>query len=169
MLVYCRLRIDITVPDVLWPKELSFNASCLFVLSHASSRHVPWTCKSILQSTWFSLLIVPFACTPAAGDKQLAILCHVPKALQEATPEFSIKEWVAAVVEAAKASIVEEGDEIVKATVAADPSKELFPLKLRDSAQQAGFAYIKGKGLIPDNDDDDDDYVLDPEAAGVEW
>eukprot|EP00877_Chromochloris_zofingiensis_P006383 jgi/Chrzof1/1999/Cz10g29070.t1 len=105
----------------------------------------------------------------SAGDKQLAILCHVPKALQEATPEFSIKEWVAAVVEAAKASIVEEGDEIVKATVAADPSKELFPLKLRDSAQQAGFAYIKGKGLIPDNDDDDDDYVLDPEAAGVEW
>ncbi len=34
-------------------------------------------------------------------------------------------------------------------------------------SQAAGFAYIKGKGLIP-ADSDSDDYVLDPEAAGID-
>jgi hypothetical protein len=34
--------------------------------------------------------------------------------------------------------------------------------------QAAGFQYIKSKGLIPD-DDDSDDYIPDPEAAGIEW
>jgi hypothetical protein len=41
-----------------------------------------------------------------------------------------------------------------------------FPLKMRDLAQSTGFSYLKGKGLFPD--DSDDDYVLDPEAAGIE-
>lgn len=36
-----------------------------------------------------------------------------------------------------------------------DSSKELFPLKMRDAAQAAGFAYIKSKGLIPEEDSDD--------------
>ncbi len=50
-----------------------------------------------------------------AGDKQLAILCHVPKALQEeAKAQFNIKEWVTAVVESCGATIVSETDELVK-------------------------------------------------------
>jgi hypothetical protein len=36
-----------------------------------------------------------------------------------------------------------------------DSTKELFPLKMRDAAQAAGFAYIKSKGLIPEEDSDD--------------
>lgn len=38
-----------------------------------------------------------------------------------------------------------------------NPEKELFPLKMRDAAQAAGFAYIQSKGLIPE--DDSDDYI----------
>jgi hypothetical protein len=91
----------------------------------------------------------------SAGQKQLAVLCHVPKALQEATPTFSIKEWAEAVAKAGSAKIVEETDEIIKIVGEGDQTKELFPLKMRDAAQAAGFAYIKGKGLIPEEDSDD--------------
>jgi hypothetical protein len=83
------------------------------------------------------------------------MMCHVPKALQEATPGFSLKEWVEAVAKAGHAQVVEEGEEVVKLVGAADREKELFPLKMRDAAQAAGFAYIKSKGLIPDEDSDD--------------
>jgi hypothetical protein len=48
-----------------------------------------------------------------------------------------------------------------------DADKERFPLKLRDAGQAAAIAYIRSKGLIPD--EDSDDYIPDPEAAGIEW
>lgn len=48
----------------------------------------------------------------SAGDKQLAIVCHVPKALQESNESFNIKEWVQAVVGATGATVTEEGEEV---------------------------------------------------------
>jgi hypothetical protein len=56
-----------------------------------------------------------------------------------------------------RAEVVEETEEIVKIRGEGSVEKELFPLKMRDAAQAAGFAYIKSKGLIPD--DDSDDYI----------
>jgi hypothetical protein len=91
----------------------------------------------------------------SAGDKQVAFICHVPKALQEATAGFSIKDWVAEVCKAAGAEVVEESDEVVKMVGQGNPEREQFPLKMRDAAQAAGFAYIKSKGLIPEEDSDD--------------
>lgn len=93
----------------------------------------------------------------SAGDKTVAFICHVPKALQEEKKEsgFSMKEWVEAVCKAANGEIVSETEEVVKITAAGNPEKELFPLKMRDAAQAAGFAYIKSKGLIPEEDSDD--------------
>jgi hypothetical protein len=93
----------------------------------------------------------------SAGDSQVAFLCHVPKALQEATEGFSMKEWVEAVAKAASAEVVSESEEVIKMIAKGDASKELFPLKMRDAGQAAGFAYIKSKGLIPE--DDSDDYI----------
>jgi hypothetical protein len=51
--------------------------------------------------------------------------------------------------------IVESTDEVIKIVGNGDSTKELFPLKMRDAAQAAGFAYIKSKGLIPEEDSDD--------------
>lgn len=49
------------------------------------------------------------------------------------------------------------------------PQQGRFPLKLRDEASAAGFALLRKKGLVPDADSDDD-FVCDPEAAGIgEW
>jgi hypothetical protein len=90
----------------------------------------------------------------------------VPKALQEATASFSIKEWVDAVAKAANAEVVSESEEVVKMVAKGDPSKELFPLKMRDAGQAAGFAYIKSKGLIPE--DDSDDYIP-VSGRGARW
>lgn len=39
---------------------------------------------------------------------QMAALCHVPKALQEATPSFSIKEWAEAVAKAGSAEVSDQ-------------------------------------------------------------
>merc|ERR1712187_1072979 len=48
-----------------------------------------------------------------------------------------------------------------KALVSNDPDKNLFVLKLKDSAITLSINYLKKKGLFPDsNDDVDDDYVF---------
>lgn len=65
--------------------------------------------------------------------------------------------------------IVEETDEIIKISMAADAEKGVFPLKVRDAAIDAGFKLLKAKGLVPDTADDSDDDVNYAEAAGVEW
>ena len=59
-------------------------------------------------------------------------------------------------------------EEVVKVTVPANAEKGLFPLKLRDEAISAGFAFLRAKGLVPADDSSDDD-VNYAEAAGVEW
>lgn len=64
--------------------------------------------------------------------------------------------------------MVSKTDELIKITVAGNAEKGLFPLKMRDEAISAGFAFLKEKGLIPIADSSDDE-VNYAEAAGVEW
>jgi peptidyl-tRNA hydrolase len=92
----------------------------------------------------------------SAGDKQLAVVAQVPKALQDAHEAFNLKEWVAAVVEATGAQITEEGEELVRLIAPADADAGKFPLKMRDAAQNACFAYLRAKGLLPADDSDSD-------------
>lgn len=92
----------------------------------------------------------------SAGDKQLAIVCHVPKALQESNSNFSIKAWVAAVVEATGAKVTEEGEELVRIVAEGDADAGRFPLKMRDAAQTACFGYLRSAGLLPADDSDSD-------------
>lgn len=44
-----------------------------------------------------------------------------------------------------------------------------FPLKMRDSAQAACFAYLREKGLLPADDSDSDDLPPNAEDFGVAW
>jgi hypothetical protein len=61
--------------------------------------------------------------------------------------------------------ITDETEEVIKMEGEGDSTKELFPLKMRDAAQAAGFAYIKSKGLIPEEDSDDYIPVSDAPAG----
>ncbi|GBF88766.1 flagellar associated protein [Raphidocelis subcapitata] len=105
----------------------------------------------------------------SAGDKQLAVVCHVPKALQESNSSFSLKEWVKVVVDATGAEVTEEGEELVRIVAAANADKGAFPLKMRDTAQNESVAYLRKKGLLPDDDSDSDDMPPNAEDFGVAW
>jgi hypothetical protein len=107
----------------------------------------------------------------SAGDKQLAMLVHAPKALQE-EKEVTLKEWVLTLLKALGAgeeAIVELGEEFAKAAVPADADAGKFPLKMRDEAASAGYNFLVAKGLVPPAEDSDDEYVDYAAAAGVEW
>jgi hypothetical protein len=105
----------------------------------------------------------------SAGDKQLAIIFHVPAELA-AAKNVSIQEWIDAVTAPVKdhVQIVEKSDEIVKLAVPGNVEEGRFPLKMRDDCTAAGFTFLREKGLIPADDSSDDD-VNYAEAAGVEW
>ncbi|KAL6756720.1 hypothetical protein V8C86DRAFT_2643538 [Haematococcus lacustris] len=104
----------------------------------------------------------------SAGETQLVGIAHVPKALAE-EKKLTVKEWVEELMKyMPKSEIVEESEEIIKVLMKADQEAGVFPLKVRDAAIDAGFKLLKAKGLVPENDDSDDD-VNYAEAAGVEW
>lgn len=50
-----------------------------------------------------------------------------------------------------------------------DTANGIFPLKVRDAAQEQGFAFLREAGCLPAGDDDDEDYVPDLEAEGITW
>ena len=62
----------------------------------------------------------------------------------------------------------EEGDVIV-ATLQANPDKEKFPLKMRDEIINIGFLFLNSKGLVPQEDESDDDFDLAYEDYSIEW
>jgi hypothetical protein len=64
--------------------------------------------------------------------------------------------------------VIEEDEEMVKILAEGNPDVGAFPLKMRDEAIGAGFAFLRLKGLVP-QDDSEDEYVDYAEAAGVEW
>lgn len=105
----------------------------------------------------------------SAGDKQLAIIVHCPEALVKAKG-VGMDEWIEALTAPVKehVQVVEKGPEVAKLLVPGDADAGRFPLKMRDECTSAGFAFLRQKGLIPEDDssDDDVDYAA---AAGVEW
>lgn len=106
----------------------------------------------------------------SAGDKTVALLCNIPKELAAQYEHVKMAAWMDKLVEAAGGKVVsrEETDEVVKVLIEGDVSKELFPLKMRDAAQTAGFAFLRESNLLP-ADDSDDDYIPDPASVGIEW
>lgn len=104
----------------------------------------------------------------SAGDKTLAIIAHVPEELSK-EKDITVEKWMDALLtplgtcaEVEKCS----DDEYTKVVV--KPKKGYFPLKLREDAINASFAFLRQNGLVPPEEDSDDD-VNYAEVAGVEW
>lgn len=106
-------------------------------------------------------------CLLSAADAKLIIYCHVPKT--EFTEAASAQEWIDVMmpVLGKGAKITETKGEYIKAEAPADTDKNLFPLKMRDSAINMGFDMLKKKKLVIDQGSDEDiDYGELATAAG---
>eukprot|EP01134_Creolimax_fragrantissima_P002787 CFRG2787T1 len=103
----------------------------------------------------------------SAGTERLAFLCHVPKDLG-AEKGVTKEEWINAVLESVGGKVTETIDEeTIRGEALADAQNDRFPLKMRDLAIGTGFAFLREKGLVLDDESSDDcDYA---EAAGIEW
>ena len=102
----------------------------------------------------------------SAGVSQLAIVAYVPA---DKAAKVDVAEWSDAVVKAVGGKVTKgaakadspHGGMTVEAVVAADPDAGKFPLKDKDAAMAAAFAFLREKGAFPeDNSDDDDDEMV---------
>merc|ERR1719230_629001 len=92
-------------------------------------------------------------------DSKLALVAYCPPAKQGT---LKADAWMKDILAELGGGEFLFGDATTaKASIANDPDKNLFVLKLKDSAITLAINYLKQKGLFPDsNDDDDDDYVF---------
>jgi nucleoside-diphosphate kinase len=101
----------------------------------------------------------------SASDDNLAMIAHVPVECQD---KCTLDEWFQAVLKDMPDAKINKIDEFfATCEVKGDPDKGLFPLKMRDAAIGLGFAFLRDKGLVLDDDSDDDD-INYAEAAGVD-
>merc|ERR1712099_150866 len=92
-------------------------------------------------------------------DSKLALVAYCPPAKQGTlTADVWMKDMLA---ELGGGEFLFGDATTAKALLTNNPDKELYVLKLKDSAITLSINYLKKKGLFPDgNDDDDDDYVF---------
>lgn len=110
-------------------------------------------------------------CLMFADDKAVLIVCHVPDVLKDM---INMDEWFGKIVGSIEGEAGEKvpyegegGGFVMRSTVGKNEAKNLFPLKMRDTAIGASFEYLVSKELVrPDDDDDDENYA---EMADIEW
>merc|ERR1712190_604811 len=92
-------------------------------------------------------------------DAKLAMVAYCPPSKQGTlTADVWMKDMLA---ELGGGEFLFGDATTAKALLTNNPDKELYVLKLKDSAITLSINYLKKKGLFPDgNDDDDDDYVF---------
>jgi len=90
----------------------------------------------------------------SSGVEQLAVICDVPEAKRD---KLSAKEWMEHVMKQVDGELVEGSDAVATGVVKANSEKGIFPIKVKDTAISLSIAFLKTKGLFPDNDDDSDD------------
>ncbi|EGD76371.1 lysyl-tRNA synthetase [Salpingoeca rosetta] len=103
----------------------------------------------------------------SASNEQLAIVCHVPESITDLSP----KDWVKEATVGMDVEILSESKTLITAVIKANPDKEKFPLKMRDQIANLGFSLLTKKGLVPEEDESDDDFNLADayEDNGIEW
>merc|ERR1719235_937711 len=93
----------------------------------------------------------------SAGLDQLAFLGHVP---DDKKKDLNCGEWVKHVAQIIGGQVVKDGVSSAAGVVKTDSDKGIFPLKVKDSGITEAIQFLKKRGLFPDADDDDDDYVF---------
>jgi len=93
----------------------------------------------------------------SAGAEQLAVVAYVPEAKKDA---LSGREWLETVLNNFGGQVVSSEGEISCGFVKTDADKGVFPLKIREPMILEANNFLRKKGLFPEDNDDDDDYVF---------
>lgn len=88
-----------------------------------------------------------------AAEDKLIIYAHVPVEQQKGT---TCKDFLEACCSAIDVKPFEQSEFYGKAEVSLDIEKGRFPIKLKDEAIAAGFAFLRSRELILDDDSDDE-------------
>jgi hypothetical protein len=101
-------------------------------------------------------------CVLSASDKQLAICCYVPK---QKTDKLLATDWLKAIFKSFGdyGEVVGESEPRKAVGICKqDSEKGKFPVKMRDEAIAASIAFLRSKGLFPEDtgDDDSDEMVF---------
>lgn len=100
----------------------------------------------------------------SSGDKQLALMCYVPDSKLD---KCNATEWMKAVLQKVGGEFLEGSAKTAKGRAVADGSTR-FPLKDKDTCQAESVNWLKSKGLFPQADKEEDDWVPGDDA-GIEW
>merc|ERR1719201_1046188 len=84
----------------------------------------------------------------------VAMVCCIPEDKQA---KLTAKAWMEHVAGVIKADIIEADDGYAYATMPYKPEEDKFPLKARDTAISNATGLLRTKGLMPDDDSDDDE------------
>jgi len=92
------------------------------------------------------------------ADSKLALVAYCPPAKHA---ELTAADWMKELLAKLGGGEVVFGDAYTaKAVINNDPEKNLFVLKLKDSAISESINFLKSKGLFPDKIDDSDDEFI---------
>lgn len=93
----------------------------------------------------------------SAGNDQLAVVAYVPK---DKTSENDASVWLKHVLGMFNGEFVKGDKGLAIGKVMANSDKGIFPLKVKEPGIMEAISYLKKKGLFPDKEDSDDDYVF---------
>jgi len=92
------------------------------------------------------------------ANTKLALVAYCPPAKHA---ELKADQWMQDLLKALGGGEMVFGDAFTaKGTIENNPEKNMFVLKLKDSAISEAINYLKGKGLFPDKQDDSDDEFI---------
>lgn len=93
-------------------------------------------------------------CLLSYNDDKLCIYMHVPKNLQDVC---SIDEWYHALTTGFDFKKLSGDKEFIKAEMAANQAKGIYPIKVRDDVINRGYQHLAAKQLVmPDAEGEDD-------------
>merc|ERR1719235_689843 len=93
----------------------------------------------------------------SAGIEQLAVVAYVPEAKQA---ELSCEEWLAKVLASQGGEVLKGGKQVSVGCVKTNSDKGVFPLKIREPMILEANNFLRKKGLFPDDNSDDDEFVF---------
>ena len=95
----------------------------------------------------------------SVSDEKLALICHLPKELQE---KVKINEWMDVALNALKpmkTTVVSQSDEIMRVEGFADIDNNVYPHKKKDECIGQVYHWLTQRALVLPDDSDDEDVV----------